>query len=158
MSALQLGQIPLSTLLLLLVAAAISFLTTLVNRLFTNPEKSRVWRKEVADWNKELREAQKSGDKKQTEKVMKKQQRIMQIQSKMMWNSMKVMLIFLVPLLIIWQLLGQIFTGPVAYFPGVGPDLPIPFFNISIVWWYLICSLFFGTVFSHVFGLTEISD
>jgi uncharacterized membrane protein (DUF106 family) len=152
-------SIPYSTLFILGLALLISVLTTLVNRRFTDPEKSRAWRKEISDWNKELRDAQRSKDKKTLEKVMKKQKYIMQLQSKMMWQSMKVSLLFLVPLLVMWQILGNFFrTSPVAYLPGVGPNLPLPIFSSSLIWWYLVCSLLFGTAFQHVFRLIEVSE
>lgn len=151
--------IPLSTVFIFSLAATISLLTSLANRLLTNPEKSKAWRKEIAEWNTELRKAQRDGDKKRTEKLMKKQKQIMQFQSKMMWQSMKVMLLFIVPLFLIWQFLGGFYTsteGPIsiAYFPGIGPIFP--FLNmVSIFWWYLLSSFLFGTVFSHLFGLVS---
>jgi uncharacterized membrane protein (DUF106 family) len=149
--------IPNSTIFMFSLAAAISLLTSLVNRLLSDPRKTKDARKEVAEWNSELRKAQKAGDKKTVEKLMKKQKQIMQLQSKMMWQSMKVTFIFFIPLLLIWQFLGGIFGGrDVAYFPGVGSVLPLPIFSISLIWWYMLCSLFFGTIFSHVFGLVDL--
>jgi uncharacterized membrane protein (DUF106 family) len=164
-----LKSIPYSTVFILGLAAAISLLTTLVNRRFTDPEKSKASRKEISDWNKDLRAAQKSKDKKTLEKVMKKQQYIMQLQSKMMWQSMKVSLVFLVPLFLMWSVLGGFYTAvdpvtklsssiAVAYFPGVGPNLPLPIFNTSLIWWYLLCSLLFGTAFQHALGMIEVSE
>jgi len=151
-------EIPLSTIFMFLLAATISLLTSLVNRLLTDPKKAKAWRKEIADWNAELRKAQKNGDKKSVEKLMKKQKQILQLQSKMMWQSMKVAILFFVPLLIIWQILGAFYYGiDIAYFPGIGPNLPIPIFSSSLLWWYLLCSLLFGTIFSHVFGIVEVS-
>jgi uncharacterized membrane protein (DUF106 family) len=149
--------IPFSTLFIFLLAAIISLLTSLANRLLTNPEKSKAWRKEVADWNAEFRKAQSSGDKKRLEKLMKKQQYILQLQSKMMWQSFKVMLIFIIPLFVMWQILGGFYgSAPIAYFPGVGPTLPIPMFSNSLIWWYLFCSFLFGTMYSHIFGLVSV--
>ena len=104
-----LREIPYSTIFILSVATGISLLTTLANRLLSNPEKAKAVRKEVGEWNKELREAQRNKDKKTVEKLMKKQQYMMQLQSKMMWQSMKVSLLFLVPLLLMWQLLGRVY-------------------------------------------------
>lgn len=149
---------PLSTLFILLLAVCISLLTSLANRLLTNPEKSKAWRKEISEWNAELRKAQKSGDKKQLDKLMKKQKHILQLQSKMMWQSMKVMFLFFIPLILMWQALGGFYSGrPIAYFPGVGSDLPIPIFSSSLLWWYMLSSLLFGTIFSHLFRLVEVS-
>jgi len=151
-------EIPLSTIFIFLLATAISLLTSLVNRLLTDPKKAKVWRKEIAEWNTELRKAQQSGDKKSVEKLMKRQKQILQLQSKMMWQSTKVTLIFIAPLFIIWQILGAFYyTRYIAYFPGIGPNLPLPIFSSSLIWWYLLCSLFFGTIFSHIFGLVEVS-
>jgi uncharacterized membrane protein (DUF106 family) len=169
LESLDIKNIPYSTLFILALAALISFLTTLVNRRFTNPEKSKAMRKEISDWNKEFREAQKSKDKKALAKAMKNQQHIMQLQSKMMWQSMKVSLLFIVPLFIMWQVLGGFYTTinpdtqqpvqiPLAYLPGIGSDLPLPIFSYSLIWWYLLCSLLFGTLFQHFFGLVEVSE
>lgn len=163
----ELQSIPVSTIFMFLLAALISLLTSLTNRLLTNPEKSKAWRKEIADWNKEFREAKRSGDNKRLDKVTKKQKQILQLQSKMTWQSMKVTMIFFVPLILIWQFLGGAYTTtvggtpqsvPIAYFPGIGPTLPIPLFNTSVIWWYLLCSMLFGTIFSHVLGITEVAE
>jgi len=163
-----LQNIPFSTIFLFLLAALISMLTSLTNRLLTNPEKSKAVRKEVSEWNKELQEARRAGDKKRLEKVMKKQSQILQLQSKMMWQSMKVTLIFIVPLIIIWSILGGFYTNnasqpptpiPIAYLPGVGPVFQVVIFSFSsLLWWYFLCSMLFGTLFSHVLGIVEISE
>jgi uncharacterized membrane protein (DUF106 family) len=154
-----LQQRPFSTLFIFGIAALVSLLTTLVNRAVSDPQKSKAVRKEVGEWNKELREAQRAKDKKTVDKLMKKQQHIMQMQTKMMWNSMKVSLLFLVPLLLMWQVLGGFYAGKdIAIFPGIGANLPLPLFSASLIWWYLLSSLFFGTAFSHLFGLTEVSE
>jgi uncharacterized membrane protein (DUF106 family) len=158
-----LQSIPTSTVFIFGLAALISLLTSLANRLLSDPAKAKATRKEVAEWQTELRKAQKAGDKKTTDKLMKKQKQIMQMQTKTMWQSMKVTLIFFVPLLIIWQVLGGFYIAdgkptPVAYFPGVGPILSIPLFGNmpSLFWWYLFCSFFFGTIFTHIFGIVDI--
>ncbi|MDI6904976.1 MAG: EMC3/TMCO1 family protein [Candidatus Bathyarchaeia archaeon] len=151
-------EIPFSTIFIFLLAATISLLTSLVNRLLTNPEKSKAWRKEVAEYNAELRKAQRSGDKKRIEKLMKKQQYILQLQSKMMWQSIKVTLIIIAPLLIMWQILGGSYGPiPIAYFPGVGSILPLPLLGnmTSLLWWYMLCSFLFSSIFSHLFGLVS---
>jgi uncharacterized membrane protein (DUF106 family) len=157
-------EIPYSTLFMFFLALLISLLTSLTNRLLNNPEKSKAWRKEIAEWNSELRQAQKANDKKTVEKLMKKQKQILKLQSKMTWQSMKVTMIFFVPLILVWQFLSASYAGnPIAYFPGIGPilkigDTPLPLFSDSLIWWYLLCSMMFGTVFSHVFGIIEISE
>jgi uncharacterized membrane protein (DUF106 family) len=154
-----LQTIPYATFFILGLAALISLLTSSVNRLLTNPEQSKSARREVNEWSRELRQAQRDKDKKTIEKLMKKQQYIMQLQTKTMWQSMKVSLVFLVPLFLMWSVLGSFYSGlAIAYFPGIGPTLPIPIFSSSLIWWYLICSLLCGTVLSHVFGMIEVSE
>jgi len=156
-------EIPFSTIFIFLLAAAISLSTSLANRLLTNPEKSKAWRKEISEWNTELREAKRSEDKKRTEKLMKKQQYILKLQSKMMWQSMKVMLLFFVPLILMWQFLGGFYQNtPIAFFPGsadVSGVITIPLIGMqfsSLMWWYVLCSFLSGTVFSHLFGLVSV--
>ncbi len=144
---------PLSTLFMFLLAAAISFLLTLANRLTTDPERSRAWRKEIAEWNQQFSRARKSGDKKQLEKLMKKQQYILQLQAKMSWQSMKVSFLFFIPLMIVWSFLGGIYERTeIAYFPGIGHELIFP----SLFWWYLLCSFLFSTLFSHLLGISTV--
>ncbi|HDI07579.1 MAG TPA: DUF106 domain-containing protein [Candidatus Bathyarchaeota archaeon] len=154
-----LSSIPAATFFILALSMVLTFLTSLANRLLTNPEKTREWRKEIAEWNAEFRKAQKTGDKKLLEKVMKRQKYILQLQSKMMWQSMKLFILFSVPFFLLWQvLLGFYGIRPVAYFPGVSDvnqiiDLGFMKFP-SIVWWYFLCSTLFGTVFSRLLGIT----
>jgi uncharacterized membrane protein (DUF106 family) len=156
-------EIPFSTIFIFLLAAAISLLTSLANRLLTNPEESKARRKEIAEWNTELRKAQKNKDKKRIEKLMKKQQYILQLQSKMMWQSMKVMLLFFIPLILMWQILNGFYQNtPIAFFPGLSDNsgtITIPLIGMqfnSLIWWYLLSSFLFGTVFSHLFGLVSV--
>ena len=157
-----LRALPFSTVFILALSLVISLATTLVNRRLTDPQKSKEWRKEISDFQKELRAAQKSKDKKTLDKVMKKQQYVMQLQSKMMWQSMKVSLLFIVPLFLMWQILGGFYgSTAIAFLPGVGSQVTLPIFNItltSLFWWYLLSSLFFGTAFQHLFGLIEVTE
>lgn len=138
-------QAPAATIFILLLCVFLTFLTSLVNRLFTNPEQLRTWRKEIKRWTDEFKEAQRSKDKKKLAKVEKQRDSIMKLQQKMSWQSMKVSLLFFIPFIIMWQVLWGIYRGPVAFLPGFGA--------LSIVWWYFMCSLFFSTLFSRAFGV-----
>ena len=152
-----LQNIPYSTFFMLFLALVITLATSVANRLLTDPEKMKAWRKEISEWNKELREARRANDKKRMEKLMKKQQYILQLQGKMSWQTMKVSLMFFIPILIVWQaLIGFYGNSQIAYLPGIGATLPIPMFGLSMVWWYMLCSFLFSTIFSHLFGLTGV--
>jgi len=68
----------------------------------------------------------------------------------MMWQSMKVSLIFMVPFILIWQLLiGFYGNTTVAYIPWIDGLWEMPLF-----WWYLLCSFTFGTLISKALGIT----
>ncbi len=138
-------QAPGATIFILLLAIILTIITTGVNRLLTNPAQLREWRKEIKEWTDEFREAQKVKDKKKLAKVEKQKDRIMKLQQKMSWQSMKVSLLFFIPFFIIWQVLWSIYREPVAFLPGFG--------LLSIVFWYLLCSLFFSTLFARIFGV-----
>lgn len=133
----------------ILISMGISFLTSSANRLLTNREQLNAWRQEISQWTSDFNEARRSGDKKLMAKVKRQQPRITQLQSKMMWQSMKVSLLFMIPFFIIWQLLIGFYGGNiVAYLPWFGGE-----WGLQIFYWYLICSFFFSTLFSRVFGL-----
>jgi uncharacterized membrane protein (DUF106 family) len=138
-------QAPAATIFVALLCVFLTFLTSLVNRLLSDPKQLKTWREEIKEWTNDFREAQKTKDKKKLAKVEKQKDRIMKLQQKMSWQSMKVSLLFFVPFLIVWQVLIGIYREAIAFLPGFGP--------LPIVLWYLLCSLFFSTLFSRVFGV-----
>jgi uncharacterized membrane protein (DUF106 family) len=142
-------QAPGATIAAILVAIGLTFVTSLANRLLTNKEQRDAWRREISAWNEEFKKARKSGDKKLLAKVQKQQSRIMKIQSKMAWKQMRVSLIFFVPILLLWQfLIGYYGSTVIAQLPWFDGMLPL-----TIVWWYPLCSLTSGILFSRLFGL-----
>ncbi len=142
--------IPNSTLFILLISMSLSFLTASANRLLTNRKQLNAWRKEIAQWNEDFKKARKSGDKKLLAKVKKKERQILQLQSKMMWQTMKVSLIFMIPFLLIWQILIGFFKdATVAYIPWIDGVLPM-----SLFLWYLLCSFVSGTLIMKALGVS----
>ncbi|MGD8507213.1 MAG: hypothetical protein PVF15_11205, partial [Candidatus Bathyarchaeota archaeon] len=82
-------------------------------------------------------------------KVKKKERHILSLQSKMMWQSMKVSLIFMIPFLLIWQVIIASYQGEyaiVAYFPGFG--------SLPVFYWYLLCSFASGTLIMKALGVS----
>ena len=136
---------PAATVFILLLCVSLTLLTSFVNRLLSNPGQMKAWRQEIKKWTEDFKTAQKTKDKKLLAKVEKKKKSIMKLQQKMSWQSMKVSLLFFVPFIIMWQVLWGIYRGPVAFMPGFG--------HLSIVYWYLLCSLFFSTLFSRALGV-----
>jgi uncharacterized membrane protein (DUF106 family) len=158
-------SMPLSTIFVLFLAMILTFITSLANRLLTNREQLAEWRKQISEWQKEFNEARKSGDKKQLDKAMRKQKQIMQIQSKMFTQQMKVSLIFIVPFFLFWTWLNSVYSQSgaaivVAFLPGwpLGPGSSNLYAagypgGLTVFYWYLLCSLAFGTIFSHILGI-----
>jgi uncharacterized membrane protein (DUF106 family) len=138
---------PSSTIFVLLLALLLTAVTSVANRLLTNREQLTSWRKTISEWQEEFNQARKSGDKKLLEKAMRKQKQVMQIQSKMFTQQMKVTLIFIVPFFLFWTWLNGVYAKQpsVADLPGFG--------GLSVFYWYLICSLAFGALFSHLLGI-----
>lgn len=142
---------PVATVFVLLVALSMTFLTSLTNRLLTNKKQLDTWRREVAAWNADFSKARRTNDKKLLAKVQRQQPHIMKIQSKIAWQSVKVTLIFLIPLIIIWQVLVGFYRDTtIARLPWLIAGEPLP---MNIILWYLLCSITFSTLFSRLFGL-----
>ncbi len=146
-----LSMIPTATVLIMGVAIAISFVNMALNRALIT--KLIGWReyhsmqKEMAEYNSQRMAAMRANDTKTLEKLKKKESQIQAMQTKLFKPQM-----LLIPItfiyLIIWPALIGVFPYAVAYVPGLGAQ---PFFI-----WYLICSFFFGTIASRVFGVTPI--
>jgi len=100
------------------------------------------WQREIRAWTADSRKAQRSDDKKLLAKVQKQQSRIMQLQGKVFKQSLKPMLVYFVPFMLLWQLfLIPLFgVGTMAYFPGLGGG----YIELPLFLWYLICSFASG--------------
>jgi len=149
--------IPVSTIFILFLSMALTFVTSLANRLLTNQDQLRAWRREVAQWNADFRKARKTGDKKLLAKVQKMQPQIMKIQSKMSWQSMKVSFMFMIPFFLLWYFFltpTYITVSAVAYIPNfLSSTSGVSWVPLPLFWWYLLCSFLFGTLFARVLGL-----
>ena len=146
-----LAAIPLATMLIMLVAVAISFANMGLNRLLISKmigwQEYRSMQKEMSEYNSQRMAALRSKDSKTLERLKKKESQITAMQGKMFKPQL-----ILIPItfiyLVIWPVLVGVFPFSVAYVPGLGPQ---PFFI-----WYLLCSFFFGTIASRVIGVTPI--
>lgn len=152
-----LQSLPVSTVFILLLSMALTFVTSLANRFLTNQEQLRAWRREIAEWTADFNKARKTNDKKLLAKVKSRQSDITKIQSKMTWQSMKVSFIFMIPFFLLWSffLTPTYWSVPaVAYLPTImGSEGGASWMPIPLFWWYLLCSFLFGTLFARVLGL-----
>jgi uncharacterized membrane protein (DUF106 family) len=152
-----------------------SFLSSFINSRFMpkeHREKVRTLQRKIAaltkQKNENMKKAKSTDDKKLLRKAQKQEKQLLQLQSQALSLSSKqirVLPITMAVFFIVWLLLtGNLlffnlfdspFIGPdpVAYLPWLGGVLPL-----SLFYWYLICSLLFGTLFSRIFGLTGGTD
>ncbi len=147
----DISLIPTATLLIMLVAVAISFLNMALNRLIITRmfgwREYKSMQKEISEFNSERMSALRANDTKTVERLKKKQAQVNAMQAKMMKPQMILLPISFI-YIIIWPVLIGYFPNAVAYVPGLGAQ---PFFV-----WYLICSFFFGTIASRIIGTTPI--
>ena len=140
-----------ATFFILGLAFAVSFATSLTNRLLTNREQLRAWNKEIRAWRADSLKARRTGDKKLMAKVKKQERHVMQLQSKMTIQSMKTSFLWFIPLMLMWYvLLPQIVSlgEIVAYLPWLSGEFPLQVFL-----WYLFCSFLAGALFNRLLGL-----
>ena len=148
--------VPIATLVIMLIAIAISFLNMGINRLLITRicgwEEYKVMRKETSEYQSQLMAAMRAKDTKRVEKLKKKESQIRNMQSKMMKPQM-ILLPISFSYIIIWYifLIPTFGANAVAVVPGLAPA------GIPVIYWYMVCSFFFGTLASRIVGVTPIA-
>ncbi len=153
---LDITVVPLATLVIMLIAVTISFLNMGINRLLITRicgwEEYKVMRKETSEYQSQLMQAMRANDTKRVEKLRKKESQIRNMQSKMMKPQMILFPISMSYIVIWWFFLIPTFgANAVAVLPGLAP------MGIPLIYWYMICSFFFGTLASRIIGVTPIA-
>ncbi len=144
---------PLATIIILVIALAIAFINSTVNRLLINHfigwSSYGTMQKEMAEYRSETMKAARANDKKQMEKLKKKESQIQAMQTKMMKPQMILMAVSFVYIVVWLFVLTPLYgNNTIAYIPGVG--------GISVIIWYPICSFFFGLLSSRILGISPI--
>ena len=152
----DIAAIPLATVVIMLTAVAVSFLNMGINRLLITRmcgwEEYKVMQKETSEYRSQMMKAMRANDQKLVEKLKKKESQINNMQKKMM-KPQTILLPISFSYIIIWYVfLIPVYGGnPVALVPGIAPT------GIPVIFWYMICSFFFGTLASRVVGVTPIA-
>ena len=150
----NIAVIPFATFIVMLVAVAVSFLNMGINRLLITRmcgwEEYKIMRKETSEYQSQLMAAMRANDTKRVEKLKKKETQIRNMQSKMM-KPQAILLPISFSYILIWVFLltPTNFPNPVAFVPGLGA--------IPVLYWYMLCSFFFGTLASRIIGVTPIA-
>jgi len=130
------------------VSFGLALLNSGLNRIlisrFVGWNDYQTMQKETKEWRSQQMAAARANDKKQLEKLKKKESQMMNMQKKMVKPQM-LLLGFTLVYFLIWPVLTGFFPGNIIYIPGFGPQ---PFFI-----WYLLCSLFLGTVVQRILGI-----
>ena len=171
----DLAQLPYSTIIILLVSLAMSFISSLINSRFTpreHREKLKALQSKIAALKREKddnrKKAKSTDDKKLLKKGRKQEKQLLQLQSQMASLSLRQMKVlpitmimfllvwmFLTGRLLYWSVLPGLFTGAetVAYLPWISGEM-----NLNLFLWYLLCSFLSSTLFSRIFGLTGATE
>jgi uncharacterized membrane protein (DUF106 family) len=158
----DIAVIPVATLVIMLVAIAISFINMGINRLLITRmcgwEEYRVMRKETSEYQSQLMRAMRAQDTKLINKLKKKESQIKNMQAKMMKPQM-VLLPISFSYIIIWYvfLIPTFGANPVAIVPGIALNMTSLPNGIPVIIWYMVCSFFFGTLASRIIGVTPIA-
>jgi uncharacterized membrane protein (DUF106 family) len=153
--------IPLATIVIMIVALTISFLNMVINRLLITRmcgwEEYKVMRKETSEYQSQLMKAMRSNDTKRVEKLKRKESQMRNMQNKMMKPQMILFPISMSYIVIWWFFLIPTFGGDaVAIVPGIAPGALMAT-GIPVIYWYMLCSFFFGTLASRIIGVTPIA-
>lgn len=137
----------------LLIAAAIAFINTIVNRVLINHfigwEQYRVMQKEIAEFRAETMAAARSGDQKRMEKIKKKQSQITNMQQKMIKPQMfQFGISFIYFVIWVFVLIPAFGNTSIAYLAGIGP--------LPVIWLYPIFSLFLAFLLQRLIGINPI--
>ena len=147
-----LKQPPMSTISILALSAVINLIMSLVNRRTMNLDEYRRMMEESHHAQRELMAAMRSGNQRRISRAQRKQQEVSQAQLKMSGDRMKTTLFFMVPLLLLWPVLGNFFgRGIIAYMPF---DAPLFGTKLNLVNWYFLCSISTNILFQRVLGFT----
>jgi uncharacterized membrane protein (DUF106 family) len=144
---------PIATIIIMGISIVIAFVNTGINRVLINYfvgwDQYRVMQKEMTEYRQETMKAMRANDKKQVEKLKKRESQIKSMQAKMAKPQLVQFGISFVYIIVWLFVLTPTFgQNPVAYVPGVGA--------ISVIYWYPMCSFFFGLLSSRIVGIMPI--
>ena len=145
---------PASTIFLMVLAFAISALTTYITKRSMNVEEYRKSMEESSHAQQELMAAIKTGNQRRTQKAQQRQKEAQQTQMKHSNAQTKSTMYTIIPIMIMWYILGGFYgrsTG-VAWMPFD----PILWSGrkLNYATWYIICSFTASLIMRRLFGIS----
>ncbi len=148
-----LQQPPVATILILILSVAINIVIGFMGRRSMDLTEYRRVMTESRIVQQELMAAMKSGNQRRISRAQNRQQEISQATMKISGDRMKSSFFFLIPLMILWPVLGRFFGDAViAIMPFRAPftgGVEMKMFN-----WYFLCSIASSIITQRVLGLT----
>ena len=130
-----------------IIAILISLGSSLVSKKVTNPKRTKEIQKRISDFQKRYAEAKKNNDQEAIAKLEKEQSEVTALTMEMMKGSFKPMLYTFVPIIIIFFLLNQRYSG-------LGNIIDVPLIGeLSWFWWYFIVAIITGICFEAVYKI-----
>jgi len=148
----NLKQPPMATILILLLSVAVSLVTGFLGRRSMDIDAYRRVMIESRVAQQELMAAMKSNNQRRISKAQMRQKELSQAQMKISGDRMKTSFFFIIPLMILWPVLGNFFGDVIiATMPFKAPFMgtEMRMFN-----WYFLCSIASSTITQRVLGLT----
>lgn len=151
-------RIPISTIFILLLALALSFIANFIISKKVNLEYAREVQIIYKNFQKEFREALKSGDKAKIEKMKKKEKQIRDMIMKVSNERMKASFYYLIPFLVLFFLLNHVFAGKVVALSPFQFNLWFirtvaevdGLYGLDFVSWYVITSIVLNLIISKL--------
>ncbi|MCX8204599.1 MAG: EMC3/TMCO1 family protein [Candidatus Nezhaarchaeota archaeon] len=141
---------PLSAVTIVAVCSVLTLIHFGTQRAMVNVKELAEHYREVAEWRKEFFKARRTGDHKLMAKLMKRQAYINKLSAEIAAKMTKPMLIYIIPLWIIFLILYNVFQGNVVYFPLLNQGLPF--------WiWYFVVNGSLVPVIQRLLGLSYTS-
>jgi uncharacterized membrane protein (DUF106 family) len=146
---------PGSAISLMFISLVLSIISSSLNRLLITKmvgwKEYRIMQKEIAEYRSQTTKALRSKDTKLHEKLKRKEPQITNMTKKMAKPQLALMAVSFSFIFVWWFFLIPTYqSNIVAYIPvpGLGP--------VSVFWWYFLCSMFFGTLISRIWGIQPI--
>ena len=155
---------PGSTYFIILFNVLIAVLMSLLTKALVDVKKISRHQKEIKVHNDKKKLAMESANKKLWQQVQRREDYIKKIQSEMMIQNMKPMLVWFIPITVIFFLMRSAFVNiPIAWMPFRFPKIPLLIPNVrylgNLTWmgftgWYFLTSIGLGNFVRRFMGAT----
>jgi uncharacterized membrane protein (DUF106 family) len=134
------------------IAFFLSYFITLLHKRTVNWELVNRYKTEISQFMREYREILRRQDRKRLHKLEPRMKEIRRMQGVVFSETMKPALYYFIPLVLLWWILGGVFSGWVVAWLPFSLDLPIfgRWVACGFGWWYLLTYLTFSTILRGV--------